>query len=244
MKKFTKLSFSVILIVLLTSLSACYYENNHERRIEGSGPIVSRVIELDDFEGIIVQNSADVYITKGNTQRVEVEAPENIIRNLGTEVTGGVWKIRNTRPVWRMKHLIIKITIPEFNLIKISGSGQVETETPFDNINDLDLRISGSGDLYLNINADDILGRISGSGSIHLTGEAQRVDFSISGSGGINANDLKARKGSAKIGGSGSIRTYVTDDLDARISGSGSITYKGHPRINTNISGSGSIRSR
>ena len=234
----------MILIVSVTILTGCYYENGHQKRIEESGPIVQRVLELDDFEGIIIQNTADVFITKGNTQSVEVEGSENIIQNLGTEVSRRIWRIRNKRPVWRTKHLVIRITIPEFSLIKISGSGQVETVTPFNNLDDVELRISGSGDLHINMKAKDVIGRVSGSGSIHLSGEAMQVDFNISGSGNIYANDLKASKGSSRIGGSGSIRTYVTEDLDARISGSGNIIYRGRPRINSSISGSGNIRSR
>lgn len=234
----------MLLIALVSTMAGCYYEDGRQKRIEGEGPVVKRVLELDHFEGIIIQNSADVFITKGNTQRVEVEAAENIISNLETEVSGRTWRIRNKRPVWRTKHLVIRITIPEFRLIKISGSGQVETETPFNNLDDVELRISGSGDLFIDIDAEDILGRISGSGSIHLSGEAKRVDFSISGSGNIYAFELKARDGSARIGGSGSIRTHITNDLEARISGSGNITYRGQPRISSSISGSGNIRSR
>ncbi|MCK5821107.1 MAG: DUF2807 domain-containing protein [Bacteroidales bacterium] len=225
MKNTAKLLFSMILIIMVATLTSCFYENGNQKRIEGEGPIVKRVLELEHFDGIIIQNSADVYITRGNTQRIEVEAAENIISNLETEVSGRVWRIRNKRPVWRTKHLQIKITIPEFRLIKVSGSGRVETETPFNNLDDVEIRISGSG-------------------NIHLSGEAQRVDFSIAGSGDIFAFDLKANNGTAKISGSGSIRTYITDDLEARITGSGDIIYRGKPRINTRISGSGNIQSR
>lgn len=243
MKNFRKVD-ALLLAVMAISLTSCYFEEGSHGRVEGSGPIITRTLELSDLEGLIVQNSADVILTKGSQQKITVEGQENIIRNLDTEVSGGVWKIRNRKPVWRMHKLVIRITLPEFNLIKISGSGQVESETPFDNLDHLELRITGSGDIRLEVEADDVLGRIGGSGTIRLYGKAKRVDFGISGSGDIFAADLKAKDGYARITGSGSIRTFVTDDLEARISGSGDIIYEGRPRINTSITGSGNVHSR
>jgi hypothetical protein len=129
-------------------------------------------------------------------------------------------------------------------MIRLSGSGSINTDGGFENLNDVELRIGGSGDMDLQIIADEVDATISGSGSISLEGEAKRLDFRISGSGSIYAIDLKAEEAKARITGSGGMRVNVSDELDASIAGSGSIFYKGQPRVNKNISGSGSIQSR
>ncbi len=248
MSKIHKYPIKLALIMILSAgLNSCYYDyqdGNHKNRIEGHGPIVKRVVDLDNFRGIIIQNAADVILTQGNTQKVEIEGQENILENLNLEVSGDVWKIRNIRPVWRHHELIIRITLPRFNMIRLSGSGSINTDGGFENLNDVELRIGGSGDMDLQIIADKVDATISGSGSISLEGEAKRLDFRISGSGSIYAIDLKAEEAKARITGSGGMRVNVSDELDASIAGSGSIFYKGQPRVNKNISGSGSIQSR
>ncbi len=236
-----------LLISLSAGLSSCYYDyqdGNHKNRIEGHGPVVTRVVDLDNFRGIVIQNAADVILTQGKTQKVEIEGQENILDNLNLDVSGDVWKISNIRPVWRHHELIIRITLPGFYMIRISGSGSIDSDGAFENLNDLELRIGGSGDMDLEVEADDIDATISGSGSINLEGEANRLDFQIGGSGGIHAFNLKADEARARITGSGGIKINVSNNLEASIAGSGSIYYKGQPRVNKRISGSGSIQSR
>ena len=242
-KTLTSFTITASLAVLLT-LSGCFYEGNYRNRIEGEGSVITETLDLDGFDGFIIQNSANVVLTQGKTFLVEVEAQKNIIDNLSTEVTGDIWKIRNIRPVWRTQKVLIRITMPEFDLIKISGSGNVSTRGSYKNLGDLELRISGSGDMDLDIDADDIYGRIGGSGSIRLSGKADNMDLKISGSGDFYTMELKASEANARISGSGSIRINVSDRLDANISGSGDIYYKGRPQLNTSISGSGNIHSR
>lgn len=235
------LGFSILLV-----LSGCYYNGDNQGgdRIEGEGPIRKKTLELSELNGIIIKNSADVYLSRGNEQKVTVEAQENIIKNLDTSVTNGVWSIRNLRPVWRMEPISVYITLPEFKLLKISGSGNLVAEDHFTNLKDVELVISGSGDAELRMDCDDLYAKISGSGGVRLEGKCERADFTISGSGSFRAPDFTIEKARALVSGSGSMNIYVKEDLDARISGSGSIQYHGKPNVTSKTSGSGHIYSR
>src|SRR4051812_14457869 len=50
---------------------------------------------LSGFNAVDLAGSFDVYITQGSTESVKVEAPDNIIDHILTEVRGGVLKIYN-----------------------------------------------------------------------------------------------------------------------------------------------------
>ena len=126
--------------------------------------------------------------------------------------------------------------------MNLSGSGKVIGEGTFDT-GDLDLGVSGSGDLELDVEADNIDTGISGSGDIELTGSAKEHAVSISGSGRLDAEDLEAETYRIRISGSGSCRINVSEEIDSRVSGSGSIYYKGSPnKVNNHSSGSGKLR--
>ena len=244
MKQKSILSAGIGLILMIALLPGCYYENGPGNRIEASGPVIKRVLDLENFDGIILANSADVFITQGSKQKVEVEGQENILRNLSTDVSGGVWKIRNKRPVWRRYNLTVRITMTELDLVRLSGSGNINSTNTFEDLNDLDLIVSGSGNIKFDIEADEVMGRISGSGSINLMGFANRIGLTVTGSGNINAISLKSESATANISGSGGIRLHASEDLDARVSGSGNIVYKGNPSLDSRVTGSGSIHSR
>lgn len=236
-------SLIIPIFALLLGTSSCY-DVHPWQGIEGQGPVVERKIKLDEIKGITVPGSAKVYLTQGNHQEVKIEGQENIIDNLNTTVTGEIWRIENKRPVWRHETLKIYITLEQLRMIRISGSGDVTTTNRFENLKDLEIKVSGSGDLDLDIEADDVYTRVSGSGDIILRGKADRLDSGISGSGQVNALDLEVRTADVNISGSGNMELHVTDRLTAHVSGSGNVYYSGNPSIDTSVSGSGHVRSR
>ena len=186
--------------------------------------------------------SGNLYIKQGSKQSLVLEGDD--LDEVETDVSGGKLRIRNRSNNWRMgnKRRDVYITITKLEGLNLSGSGKVIGEGTFDT-GDLDLGVSGSGDLELDVEADNIDTGISGSGDIELTGSAKEHAVSISGSGRLDAEDLEAETYRIRISGSGSCRINVSEEIDSRVSGSGSIYYKGSPnKVNNHSSGSGKLR--
>ncbi len=236
------LLYSTAFVILLMFASGCI--QNGQFGIRGEGPVVERKVNLDNIKGISLPGSAKVFLTQGSGQEVKIVGQENIIDNLNLEVRGEVWQINNKRSVWQSEPVKIYITLETLRLLKISGSSDVEFVNHFSNQKDIEIRISGSGKMDLDLDAGDINASISGSGDLYMKGSANYLDFSITGSGSVNAYDLTARKADVRISGSGGMELSVEDRLDAHVSGSGNVFYKGNPRVDSSISGSGSVRAR
>lgn len=236
------LLYSVAFWISLLVSSSCM--QNGQFGLRGEGPIVERKVNLDPIKGVSLPGSAKVYLTQGSGQEVRITGQENIIDNLNLKVRGEIWQIDNKRPVWHSEPVKIHITLEDLRLLKISGSGVIEFVNHFSNQKDLEIRISGSGKMDLDLDARDINANISGSGDLFMQGTADHLDFSISGSGSVKAYDLTAQKANVRISGSGGMEITVDDRLDAHVSGSGNVFYKGNPRVDSSISGSGSVRSR
>ncbi|HNP99370.1 MAG TPA: DUF2807 domain-containing protein, partial [Bacteroidia bacterium] len=54
--------------------------------IEGSGNVITETRSLTTFNGIDLRNTANVYITQGDVQEVKIEAEDNIVPLILTEV--------------------------------------------------------------------------------------------------------------------------------------------------------------
>ena len=67
----------------------------------------------------------------------------------------------------------IYITMPTLTKASLSGSGDMRTTNRFDNLDNLEVGISGSGNLTLAASAKSIDARMSGSGSVVLAGDTQ-----------------------------------------------------------------------
>ena len=228
-------------VLLVSQLPA---QNFWKTAIRGEGPIVKKEVSLSEFEGIKNGFSCDVIITQGSKQKVTLEGQQNILDNLELEVSGRVLKIKYDHMVKRAEPVKIYITMPRLTEASLSGSGSLTTTNKFSGLGDLDVSVSGSGDVSLEVDAKDINMNISGSGDISLAGSANYIDVRISGSGGVDSRDLEADGCEVSISGSGNATVYVKERLEARISGSGNVRYKGDvTKVNSRVSGSGSIRS-
>ena len=241
MKKITFLSITLFAISI--SLTSCIKDIIC---IEGEGDIITKTLNIDEFDGINSMGAEKVIISQGPEQIVEVKGHENIIERLETEVYSGTWKIKlENEDCYTDYELSVYITVPDIREISITGSADIEVNDFVDQ-NELDLNITGSGDIefadfkgceYFSI---DILG----SGNIECNGffdSLKKLEMNISGSGNFEGFNAETEDCKIDISGSGNCYVNVSDKLDIEISGSGDIYYKGYPSINTNITGSGDL---
>lgn len=238
----TKL-FLLLAVLAGVSFSGCFVDLDDDGPFNctrGTGSVVTETLNVPDFDGIVLKISADVEITQGPTQLVEVEGFGNIIDELETDVRAGVWEIEFDDCIRNQGNLRIFITVPNLRMLKVSGSGDVVSTNTLD-VPNLELGISGSGTIDVAANADNIDALISGSGSILLEGAADELDLRTSGSGDLRAFDLPVREANVEISGSGNADVTVADYLRVRISGSGDVRYRGNPTLDVNISGSGRV---
>jgi len=230
---------TIILITVALSLTSCL---DIIDCINGNNHLTTENRNLPSFRGVISRGSFEVRIIQGTTNKVEVEAESNLQNHINTRVSGNnlIIDTQNNRCLNVNYPIIITVTTVDLNKVELDGSGTVRCDEV--QSTEMDVNLSGSGSVYINLNVEDLYAGISGSGSINLEGTAINSKLTISGSGDIHAKDLIQDHCMANISGSGKMYIYVSETLDARISGSGNVYYDGNPSITTHISGSGKVR--
>ncbi|HPG05500.1 MAG TPA: head GIN domain-containing protein [Saprospiraceae bacterium] len=232
-------------VFLLTSLvfTSCFFDFG-DRDIFGcitaQGDYIEQDLNLDDFDRIQLSIDAEVIVEQGDEQSVVVEAYESVVDNLNTDIRNGEWNIRLDHCARNIKDVVIRITVPRLDAVKVSGSGSVYSTNTF-SASGMDIDISGSGKVDMAINVLSLDGQISGSGDLVLEGSAENVDYRISGSGKYHGFNLDTKNTSMDISGSGDAEVLVSELLEVRISGSGDIFYKGNPQLDVRTSGSGRV---
>lgn len=202
--------------------------------------------DVGSFTSISMGIAANLYIEQGPRTSLELEGDRDDLEDILTEVRGSSLEIKYRSRNWRIgrDRVDIYITLPDIERISMGGSGKIMSEGVLSS-DDLDLKLSGSGKMSLEIRADRMDVSISGSGQMALSGVADRVELSISGSGNYQATELESDQYKIRISGSGRSSIWVNEEIDASLSGSGSIDYRGDPeKVYSNISGSGKIRKR
>jgi hypothetical protein len=232
-----------LLLLFLILFSSCHFMGG--RRVRGNGNLGTQNRSTGAFNGIRVQGGMDVVLTSGPDHAVKVEADENLLNYILTDRDGDALVIRtrngyNLNPRAGMK---VYITAPALEAITITGSGTVVSNEKLAAARKLDINVTGSGDVKLEVNAPEVEAEATGSGNIILTGATRSFKAEINGSGEVKCFGLMSENTGVKISGSGSAEVFASKQLDVRISGSGDVAYKGSPRINQHISGSGDVHS-
>ena len=229
-------SLKQVTIVLLLSLITAHFAIAQEQ-----------TRNVGQFNGVKLSMSGNLYLTQGSSSSVIIEASEDVLEHIDTEVKGGVlvieqdndwkwWKNLNT------KNIKIYVTNPTFDHVSVSGSGNVKGENTLQSKN-MYVGVSGSGKMDLDIKTVDLDSKISGSGNVDLRGSARNTQLAISGSGNFDAEDLASENCEVRISGSGNARVQVDGSLDSVVSGSGNVYYRGNPeKLSNKSSGSGSIK--
>lgn len=229
------------LLVVFSFLASQSLSAQNWGGIDGEGEVIKQEITLPAFHGFDLGFGGDVILTPGATQKIVIEGQKNIIDNIKRDVSNGHWRISNIKNVRDAKPVTVYITIPTIDYVGLSGSGSIKSTGKFSGLNDIDVAVSGSGDITMDIAAKKTEIRISGSGEISLAGSTQSLEVAISGSGDVMTKDLVASSCKIQISGSGDAAVHVNGDLETHISGSGDVRYRGNASVTAKISGSGEV---
>lgn len=210
-------------LVLALAIVSCDDDDGFGSGVRGSGEVTTEEREVSGFDSIVLLGSGDVIVDVDGTESLVIEAEDNILPLLTSDVRGGRLELGASENISPTEGITYTIGAARLEGFEIAGSGAV---------------------VATNLGCSTLDASITGSGSIDVEGGCDAIDVTIAGSGEYEGADLVAATGSVAISGSGSALVNVTDDLDVTVSGSGDVEYLGDPNLAETISGSGSVSPR
>ena len=190
--------------------------------VKGSGNVQIEERSVGDFHGIRLIGSPDVHITVGGAPSLTLEAEDNLLPLISTEVKNGILEISSEKSFSSRKPIRVTLTVPELRSVNVLGSGDIMAE---------------------GVSGDTFRAMVKGSGDIELTGAVGHVEVEVLGSGDIELFGLEAVDGTATVKGSGDIHIQASGSLDLKVLGSGDIRYRGSAEVHQEVHGSGDIRA-
>lgn len=228
---------SVVCIALITLTTGC-------KKVFPDGPAVEETRTVGDFTKVEAAFSGNVAFVQNASKSVIVKAADNLQHYIITEVTGNTLVLK-IKPNVNIKggSVTIYVSNPVISGATLSGSGNFTFNSDL-TTHSLDLRVSGSGNIYVpKLTATNLDADITGSGDISIDGGVVSTqDIRITGNGDYHTQQMRSEQAKVKVSGSGEAKLWADNKLDVQISGSGDVWYLGAPAINTSISGSGKVR--
>jgi hypothetical protein len=211
--------------------------------------ICTETREVTPFTRLSFAGVGDLTITQGEEVSLVIEADDEVLPEIRSEVRGGTLHI-GYKPIGILKMLFqsgkpIKIRLTMVEIAEINSSGAGNVYAPAIRSPQLDLHTSGVGNITVDrLEVERLSISISGTGSVTLKGQAREQKLSLSGVGSYRAGDLQSEQGVVHISGTGSAVLWTTEALEISLSGVGSLEYYGNPRVKQHVSGIGHVNGR
>lgn len=254
---------TMIFAALFTMFTSCITSQSF-MPVKGHGETINKSYNVSDFHQIDVSGGIDVVLVQGNTESLTLSAQENLFEYITVKVDQGILRIYTENNIMSTRPMKARIAFMSIDRLKISGGGDVSSETPVE-VTELGVDISGGGDLNALIHTGELNCHISGGGDATIDGSIQNYKVELSGGGDIKSeitagtiscnisgggdltlrNKEKASDASVDINGGGDIYIEVNaEKLKCSVSGGGNATLKGQAaELEIKINGGGDVNA-
>ncbi|MGF6850011.1 hypothetical protein QFZ51_005246 [Chitinophaga sp. W3I9] len=234
--------FLVALPLLLTASVLVSFSHQSDQRITGNGNVKEESRNASAFTDISTSGVYKVIIEQGNTHSIRVEAEDNLLPYIQTDIAGDELTIHTKKGynIQPTKEIKVYITLQKVDKLSASGAGGFTSKGKLTS-DRIQLRFSGAAGADLDIRTHELKVGVSGASNIVLKGNTDKADYGISGSADISALDLATDDAKIGISGTGKADVFVQKKLEIGISGMGKVKYKGEPNVTQSVSGMGKI---
>ena len=205
--------------------------------------VIRQKRDVQGFDEVLLSGIGDLHLVQGNTESLEIEAEEQTLERLESEVIGR--RLRLGVKGW-LDNLLVHgpidyyLTMKEIKSVRVSGAGNLDAGTL--QSADLELEVSGTGRMVIQrLQGEELSMRVSGSGQAEIGGKVVSNDLHVSGSATLSMKDLETQKTRISVSGSCDATVQALDSLDVSISGAAKVKYLGAPHLTQHITGLGKV---
>ncbi len=238
--------FNILLIILLLILWSCSKDNLFDC-FKGVGRTVKDERNISHFNGIHLRSDLNLILIQDSTNKIIVEAGENMQDGIKTRFVNNMLDISNENKCnWVRdydKPMNVYVHFRKLDSLYYSGSGDINCSNTWKNDSIKIIVFEGGGSINLSINTYKSQFNLRyGTVDLNISGISQVNFISSSGYGPVNCSALQSVFTYIHNASTNNCFVYTTFHLEAKISSVGDIYYKGNPQtVTENTTGSGRL---
>lgn len=243
MTTLVKITITLALAILLSSCGFDVNFGDFSSGKKGNGIVTTDTRTVtEDFSAITSSEGLDVYVTQSDNFKISVEADENIIDLIGTDIKNGNLKIYAIKNIGNATKKVF-VSLPKITALKSSSGSHLQTENTI-SAERLAIDASSGALLVAEFKVENMAIEASSGANITLLGTVKNATIDASSGANINAKELTAKFCDAAASSGGNIAIEVSESLAADASSGGNISYSGKAQVKSKKSVSGSVTFR
>ena len=240
MTTLVRIAITLALSVFLSSCGMDIKIGEFGSGVKGNGIVTQDIRPVnEDFTEISASEGLEVIVTQAAVFEIKVEADENIIDLIGTDVNNNVLKIHAIENIGNATKTVY-VSLPNISELKSSSGANV---TATNTIKSDKLTIDSSSGSLVNVNivTDELTVDASSGANLKILGEATNATIDASSGSNVSGKELTSKTCNAEASSGANVAIYVSETLHADASSGGNISYSGKAKVNSNKSVSGSV---
>jgi len=186
-----------VLLLLFALLFSVLTFAQKKEKIKGTKIVTVTQKEVENFENLEVEDNIEIFLAKGGSQSLEIEADDNLHETIKAEINGSTLRLYTDKEVTGAKKLSVRVTYTD-NLKSITAKNEVTlnslTDLQLENITIKNLDYSKS---YLNVKSANFTLIMNDKATAELNFQGDNATIELSKSSQLKA--LIAAGISAKI---------------------------------------------
>ncbi|MGB7069266.1 MAG: head GIN domain-containing protein [Pyrinomonadaceae bacterium] len=200
------------------------FNNSFTSRVVGSGTTAIENRDIEEFDSIDVGGVFHVEVTAQKDFHIAIEADDNLLPLIRTEVSGGVLSIESEGDLKPSGPIRVRVSAPNIAKLDVTGASTVS---------------------IVNLSNDSLSVNASGASSVSANGVSRSLVVEVSGASRIDLSSLQTEEADVNASGASWVDVSVSEDLRAESSGAGKIQYQGNPgKLSKSASGAGSVSQK
>ncbi|MBW6497721.1 MAG: DUF2807 domain-containing protein [Bacteroidales bacterium] len=197
---------------------------------EGSMNVVSEIRQISDFNAIEASGPVKVELVQGDEIGLTIEADDNLIELIVTEVNDKVLTIRMRERVVKYQALDIKVAFVTLEALRVSAGASVFS---LNTIVGLALKhiVSSGATSELNLDLEELTLEVSSGARAKLSGKVRELFIESSSGSEVMASELQAENASIKTSSGSVNHVFVNNEMSIDASSGAVVSYGGSPTI-------------
>jgi hypothetical protein len=220
-----------ILLTLIAFIAvSCQFDINLGQ-VNGNGNVQTEERNMNaTFTEIKASSGLKVILEEGTTQKVILEADDNLLTIIETFVDNGMLHIRSDKNIRNASSKKVYVTYTTLSEVKASSGSVVIIKDQIKNER-LTLDASSGANIEANVFSKDLYLKVSSGASLDISGKTKLLKTKASSGGLIDAENVLSVRCEARASSGGNISINVKEHLEAKASSGGNIDYYGEPMV-------------
>lgn len=224
-------------ILLILAASAVFLPGCQKPGCTGNaGQVIVQERIITSFSNIQLRDNIDLVLVQGDTEKIEVTGPENILPNVQTILYGDSLVISNTTECRWLRstdeRIKVKVFFKTLDAFYYNGSGNVTNEDTLRLNTVRFISETGAGIIDLNVNLQYLNAVIlKENASMIFHGQAATCDTYINARGILKLDELQTKRMYLIYSGLADTHVRVSDEIEAYVRYKGNVYCKGSPVV-------------